>query len=996
MIGKTISHYRILEKLGEGGMGEVYKVEDTKLERIVAIKFLPTELSKDEEAKKRFIHEAQAASALEHNNICNIHEIDQTEDDQLFVVMTCYEGETLEEKIEKRPLKIDDAIDITIQISQGLTKAHEKGIIHRDIKPSNIFITTEGIVKIIDFGLAKLSGKTVLTKEGSTLGTVNFMSPEQIKGQEVDRRTDIWSLGVVLYQMITGQLPFKGEYDQSIFYSIINEEPEPVTGLRSGVPMELERIVIKALAKNPVDRYQHVDELIVDLKHLQKSKETTTAPSQIEIPAANKSVKNKYIIFATVFIILVISFLFIKPILFDEITAADAKPIAVIAFANQTGNTSYDYLREAIPNLLITSLEQSKYLRVMTWERMNDVLKQMGKGNIGEISKELGFELCRHEGIHAIVIGSYVKAGDTFVTDVKVLDATTKELLKSVSTKGQGVQSILNTQIDELSKEIAKGVGLSKKKIESAPTQIAEVTTSSMDAYNFFLRGRDEYERFNYTEASRYLENAVSIDTNFAIAYLYLARTYGSLVELGKRKQAIVKAKTLSYKAPEKEMLAIESEYASIIERNTLRRFNILTELVKKYPSEKRFHNELGQYFQSWSRVKEAQVEYEKAIQLDPNFASPVNGLAYIYAAQNLYEKAIDALQRYAVLSPGDANPFDSMGEIYMLMGNLKASISKYKEALRIQPSFYLGYNSLAYVLALNENYPECLNYIDSLIIKGPSKGIKGNSSCWKSVYLYLAGREIESNRQIDQIEMYAKKMSDSLFFAPMYWIKAWNELNHGNIRDARTDFETFYSLKTFQNPVLNETLRAYHLANVFLRQGLIDSAASKCSEIKSNLSRLDALRGIIIMQNGILEAEILLAKGQPDEAIRVYRSTPVIKASMGVGWVMPMYSVPYIRDVVPCAFIKMGKPDSAIVEYEKLLKIDPNSKDRRLINPIYHYRLAKLSEQIGKYDKAKAEYSRFLELWKYAEKDQPALIDVKKSLLKLNSDKYKKDQTKL
>ncbi|HKJ81410.1 MAG TPA: serine/threonine-protein kinase, partial [Ignavibacteriaceae bacterium] len=217
MIGKTISHYKILEKLGEGGMGVVYKAEDTKLERIVAVKFLPSELSRDEEAKKRFIHEAKAASALEHNNICNIHEIDQTEDGQLFVAMACYEGETLKERIDKRPLKIEEAVDIGIQICQGLTKAHEKGIIHRDIKPSNIFITTEGVVKIIDFGLAKLSGKTVLTKEGSTLGTVNFMSPEQIKGQEVDRRTDIWSFGVVLFQMITGSQPFKGDYDQAIF-----------------------------------------------------------------------------------------------------------------------------------------------------------------------------------------------------------------------------------------------------------------------------------------------------------------------------------------------------------------------------------------------------------------------------------------------------------------------------------------------------------------------------------------------------------------------------------------------------------------------------------------------------------------------------------------------------------------------------------------------------------------------------------------------------------
>lgn len=984
MVGKTISHYKILEKLGQGGMGVVYRAEDTKLERTVAIKFLPSELTRDEEAKKRFIHEAQAASALEHNNICNIHEIDQDEQAQLFVVMACYEGETLKDKIEKRPLKTDDAIDIAIQISQGLLKAHEKGIIHRDIKPSNIFVTEEGIVKIIDFGLAKLTGRTILTKEGSTLGTVNYMSPEQVRGLEVDRRTDIWALGVVIYEMITGRTPFRGDYDQSIFYSIINEEPEPITSLRTGVPIELEQIINKTLAKNSDERYQHIDELIVDLKHLRKTGESSASHRQVREQVERKPVRKKLIISSLILIILTATFVLLKPFLFEEIAFGEPRPIAVLAFTNQTGNSSYDYLRDAIPNLLITSLEQSRYLRVMTWERMNDVLKQMGIGSIGLITKELGFELCQHEGIHAIVIGSYIKAGDTFVTDVKVLDVDTKELLKSASARGEGVQSILNSQIDKLSKEIAMGIGLSQKKIESAPAQIAEVTTSSMEAYHLFLRGRDEYEKISYIDAVRYLERAVSLDTNFAIAYLYLAKTYSGLVEPEKTIQAIARAKTLSYKAPEKERIAIESQYASIIERNSLKRYNLLTELVKKYPDEKRFHNELGEYFQSWSRIKEAQSEYEKAIQLDPDFASPINGLAYIYAKQGLYDKAVAALQRYAVLSPGDGNPFDSMGELCMLMGNLKQSIVKYQAAISVQPSFFSAYNSLAYVLALNENYPECLNCVDSLFKIAPSSALKGNTIGWKSIYLQLVGREKESLRMINQMESHVKKIANSSFYSPFLWIKAWNELNREDIKAARIDFENFYKIYSGsrpQTPVVSKALRAYHLANLFLKQGLIDSAASKCSEIESNLSTLEVLRTIITMQNGILEAEILLARGQPDDAIRVYRNTPVPGASLAVGWFMPMYSVPYIRDVVPRAFIKKGEPDSAIAEYEKLLMINPDSKDRRLIHPVYHYRLAKLCEQTGKYDKAKSEYTKFLKLWKNADKDHPVFIDAKKRL---------------
>jgi len=233
--GTMVSHYRILEKFGGGGTGVVYKAEDIKLKRPVALKFLLPELTRDPEAKERFIHEAQAASALDHPNICTIYEINETEDEQMFIAMAYYEGETLEQKIEYGPLKLEEAIDIAIQVTEGLQEAHKKGIVHRDIKSANITVVTRGQVKIMDFGLAKLAGQAKLTEAGTTLGTAAYMSPEQTRGGEVDHRTDIWSLGVVLYEMVTGQLPFKGKYEQAVMYSILNEDPEAITALRTGV-----------------------------------------------------------------------------------------------------------------------------------------------------------------------------------------------------------------------------------------------------------------------------------------------------------------------------------------------------------------------------------------------------------------------------------------------------------------------------------------------------------------------------------------------------------------------------------------------------------------------------------------------------------------------------------------------------------------------------------------------------------------------------------------
>ena len=269
MLGQTISHYRITEKLGEGGMGVVYKAEDTKLERTVALKFLAAHLVSDEEIRKRFEREAKAAAALNHPNICTVFEIDEVEG-RIFLAMALVEGSSVKDKISERPLKLDEALDIARQTAQGLQAAHAKGVVHRDIKPANLMIDLQGRVKIMDFGLAQLSDRTRLTQTAVVVGTPAYMSPEQAQRQPTDRRTDLWSLGVVLYEMVTGRLPFGGEREQAVLYAISNEEPEPVTALRAGLPMELEWILGKCLAKNPAGRYQHADDLIVDLKNLQE------------------------------------------------------------------------------------------------------------------------------------------------------------------------------------------------------------------------------------------------------------------------------------------------------------------------------------------------------------------------------------------------------------------------------------------------------------------------------------------------------------------------------------------------------------------------------------------------------------------------------------------------------------------------------------------------------------------------------------------------------
>ncbi len=777
MIGQTISHYKILEKLGGGGMGVVYKAEDTKLKRLVALKFLPPDLTRDEEAKERFVHEARAASALDHPNICVIHEIDETEDGRIFICMAYYEGETLKKKVASGTLPVAEAIDIAIQIAQGLAKAHEYGITHRDIKPANVMITKDGIVKILDFGLAKLAGASKLTKTGATVGTVAYMSPEQTRGAEVDHRTDIWSLGVVLYEMITGQLPFKGEYEQAVMYSIVNEEPKSILTAsgRTDVPLALEQMVNKALAKCADERYQQLSDLLVDLKSLSKELETAGKLQSRRVGIAARVLRKKWlkkaIIPAGVVLVAALGFLLFRPLLFEEALISEPKPIAVISFENHTGDEQYDYLQKAIPNLLITSLEQSKYLRVATWERMHDLLKQIGKENVERIDKELGFELCRLDGINTVVIGSYTRAGEVFVTDVKVLEVTTKALMKSAKSQGKGVASILDRQIDELSREIARGVGLSKRQIEAAQIPIAEVTTTSMEAYNYFMRGREEWEKLYFDDAKKFLKKAVEIDSTFAMAYLYLTLAYVGL-DRTKVKETLEKAKAFAEHATDKEKLYIN-------------------------------------YF---------------------------------------YEKAIEYFKRYAAVSPGDANPFDSMADIYLVMGKLDEALAKYKEAVEVKPEFIHSYMKIAYIHALRENYAEVMKPLDQFIAMAPSPLLEGQGHVQKAFFHhYWLGQLEPCLQEIHTAKNLFDRVGAAADKALLNWVSAWIYYDRGEFEVSRRHFENGFKI-SMEHPSHTEYGSSYDraaysfgLGFVDLQQGKIDSARSRLADMKALLPEIDA-----------------------------------------------------------------------------------------------------------------------------------------------------------
>ncbi len=508
MIGKTVSHYRIMEKLGSGGMGVVYKAHDRKLDRDVALKFLPQHLTSSEEEKKRFIHEAQAASSLEHNNICAIHEIDETDDGQLFISMGYYEGDTLQTKIKDERLKIKDAINYTMQIVHGLQKAHEKNIVHRDIKPANIMLTDDDVVKILDFGLAKLASQTKLTKEGTTLGTIAYMSPEQTRGEKVDHRTDIWSLGVILYEMLTGELPFKGEYEQAVMYSIMNEEPEFVSKIRNDVPLELEKIINKALHKNPDKRFQTMQELCEALENTSTNIDAGLSKT-VSVYRLGRKQRRLLIRISPVVVVLLSIFVY-----FIFIREAMATPVSIVLLPleNLTRDIEQEWFTDGMTDALITDLARISGLRIISRS------SAMKYKNANKSSAEIASEL----GVSYVIEGSVQKLNNQVKITTRLIEASTDEYLWAQDYE-RPFTDILALQGD-VATEIARQIRVNLTDFEES--SLSSKGPVNPEAYEAYLKGNFYLYKLTpegLETALQYFKLAAKLDPEYALAYTGIA-----------------------------------------------------------------------------------------------------------------------------------------------------------------------------------------------------------------------------------------------------------------------------------------------------------------------------------------------------------------------------------------------------------------------------------------------------------------------------------------